>query len=79
MEYALSAYMDASRGILRAHCEHNQRSVELGVAVFETAIEMMLSFLPKSSAQRAIRSVTRSHFGDHAVIEADIPWRGAVR
>ena len=79
MEYALSAYVDASRGILRAHCEHNQRSFELGFAAFETAIDMMLSFLPKSSAQRAIRSVTRSHFGDRAVIEADIPWRGAAK
>ncbi len=76
MEYAVSAYIDATRGLMRAHCEYNQRSLEVAVAILESGIETLLSFLPRSTARQAITSVTRSSFGDHTVITASFPRNG---
>ncbi len=73
MEYALSAYIDAGERMVRAHCELNQRSLELGIAFFETLAESWAALLPSTAARRAITSISRSHFGDHAVITAQFP------
>lgn len=76
-ESTASAYIQAGEGLLRAHTIFAHAAFALHLMFFtKLFVEPLVAALPPSEGRRAITNVTGSKFGDHVVIETNVPqWK----
>lgn len=76
MDDALATYVGAGERSVRAYSEFAVAHATLQIALFAEVMKFVFSFLPRSAGAQAIRQITRSKFGEHSLIEVEVPqWR----